>query len=526
MKRFSAYGFLRGALCAVSVAAVYLIFLLNFIYNASVSYDAAEKVSIVGHLFHSHLMVLVALAILIILAMTGKYLERLDPKMLFVAFSACYVAMAFYLILNVDHGIRADAGTVFSWAKAISNGNFGTFEVGGYLNRYPQQTGLLFYDMLLQKIAPYPTTSFVANFFFVLGINGCAALTAHTLFENRVVTHLTVILSFAFLPQFFFILFAYGLIPGLFFMILGFYNAVRFTKTHRIRNIVFAVIGASLAICLKQNFLIGVIAILIYWFLHLLKNLSWKALIKPIAAILALLLLVSVPSMMISRYFEEKSGIELGDGTPTVLWIAMGTDIDNRVRGAGWYNSYNYNTFTASKYDSDVAAQMGKEKLMENLEKIKEDPTRAATFFKDKTISQWCEPMFQSVWSGPLESCKQYTHTELLQSIYNGGEAEDRIEALSKLVLLLVFGFTLIFLLLYRKKCEGWELFTLFFIGGLIFHTFWEGKSQYTYPYVFCMIPLAAYAMYAISQAIAAKKERMFPKKEQSIPTHTETEEA
>ena len=525
MKRFSVYGLFRGMLCAVSVAAVYFIFLLNFIYNASVSYDAAEKVSIDGHLFHSHLMVLVALAILVILALTGKYLSRLDPKVLFAAFSVCYVAMAFYLILNVDHGIRADAATVFSWAKAVTNGNFGTFEVGGYLNRYPHQTGLLLYDMMLQKIAPYPATSFVANFFFVLGINACSALTAHTLFENRVVTHLTIILSFAFLPQFFFILFAYGLTPGFFFMILAFYHAVRFTKTHKIRNIAFAVIGASLAVCFKQNFLIGAIAILIYWFLHLLKDLSLKALIKPIAAILALLLLVSVPSALVSRYFEEKSGIEAGEGTPAVLWIAMGTDIDNRVRGAGWYNSYNYNTFTSANYDNEIAAQMGAEKLKENLEKIKEDPTRATTFFKDKTISQWCEPMFQSVWSGPLENCKQYTHTELLQSIYNGGEVEDRIEALSKLILLIVFGFTLVFLLLYRKKCEGWELLTLFFIGGLIFHTFWEGKSQYTYPYVFCMIPLAAYAMYALSQAVAAKKERIFPKKEAKNEISEETEE-
>jgi peptidoglycan hydrolase CwlO-like protein len=92
-------------------------------------------------------------------------------------------------------------------------------------------------------------------------------------------------------------------------------------------------------------------------------------------------------------------------------------------------------------YDKRMMKELNDQKAnlsdaRDSLEKIKEDPTRAATFFKDKTISQWCEPMFQSVWSGPLESCKQYTHTELLQSIYNGGEAEDRIEALSKLVLL------------------------------------------------------------------------------------------
>ena len=43
MKQFSVYRLLRGMLWGVSLAAVYFIFLLNFIYSASVSYDAAEK---------------------------------------------------------------------------------------------------------------------------------------------------------------------------------------------------------------------------------------------------------------------------------------------------------------------------------------------------------------------------------------------------------------------------------------------------------------------------------------------------
>ena len=359
MKRFSIYGLLRGALWGISVAAVYLIFLLNFIYSASVSYDAYEKVSITGHLLGSHVMLLVAFAVMIVLVLTKKYLDRLEPRVMFAIFSSVYVAMAFYLILNVDHNIRADAATVFNWAKYIPKENYGCFEVGGYLNRYPHQTGLLFYDILLQKIAPYPTTSFVANFFFVLGINALVAMTAHSIFKNRIVTHLSVILSFAFLPQFFFILFAYGLTPGFFFMILGFYNAVRFTQTHRIRNIAFAILGASVAICFKQNFLIGAIAIAIYWILHTFKSRSWKDMIKPVAALLALLLLMFVPTTLISGYFEEKTGIEAGEGTPSILWIAMGTDMDNTGRAPGWYNGFNYSTFTNSDYNSEASAEIG-----------------------------------------------------------------------------------------------------------------------------------------------------------------------
>ena len=103
--------------------------------------------------------------------------------------------------------------------------------------------------------------------------------------------------------------------------------------------------------------------------------------------------------------------------------------------------------------------------------------------------------MFQSVWSGPLEHCGQKTHTDLLRSIYNGEKAESVIASFSKILLFVIYGFTACFLILRGRKHDGWEIFVMFFIGGLLFHTVWEGKSQYVYPYVFGMIPFAAAAV-------------------------------
>ena len=103
--------------------------------------------------------------------------------------------------------------------------------------------------------------------------------------------------------------------------------------------------------------------------------------------------------------------------------------------------------------------------------------------------------MYQSVWSGPLESCNQYTHTELLQSIYNGKNAENAIATFSKFLCLVIWAFSFLFVYKHANKHDGWQIMFLFFIGGLIFHTLWEGKSQYIYPYVFCMIPFAMFAV-------------------------------
>ncbi len=512
MKRISFHGFFRCALWCISVAAVYFIFLLNFIYNASVSYDAREKVTIDGFLLGAHLILVLTVAVICLLVFFRKYLRRVHPQVLFAVFTLAYVGMAIYLILNVDHSIRADAGTVFSVAKGFANGDYSAFFKGGYMERYPQQTGLLFYDSLLQLLVKRPWISFVFNFCFVIGINYIVLKIAMLFQKGRDVALTTVVLSFAFLPQFFFVLFAYGLIPGFFFMILAFYHAIKFTYHHKIYSVFIAVVAAATAACLKQNFLIGVIAIAVYWLLDALKSRK-KELLKALLATLALVLCFSLPSQLIKLYYEQKTGAELDGGTPAVLWIAMGTDLNNVYRAPGWYSGFNYSTYTNSDYDPERAKEIGFEKLKENLEKMKKEPQKAMAFFKDKTISQWCEPMYQSVWSGPLEACNQKTHTPLLQSIYNGGEAERTIAFMSKAVVLLIFGFTLLFLLLRKKDVLGWELLLLFFIGGLIFHTFWEGKSQYIYPYVFCLIPTAAIGIsWTVKKATHAFEYR-FPKR-------------
>ena len=49
---------------------------------------------------------------------------------------------------------------------------------------------------------------------------------------------------------------------------------------------------------------------------------------------------------------------------------------------------------------------------------------------------------------------------------------------------------------------------TLYFIGGFIFHLFWETKSQYAYPYVVFIIPVAAYGLYEFRSFIDQKFQK------------------
>ena len=116
--------------------------------------------------------------------------------------------------------------------------------------------------------------------------------------------------------------------------------------------------------------------------------------------------------------------------------------------------------------------------------------------------------MYQSVWSGPLADCKQETYMPLLEDIYGGGKANAELTEFCKLITLIIWAFAIVFLILFARKTSGWEIMFMYFVGGMIFHTFWEGKSQYIFPYVFVLIPFAMYALYRVCRFDAFRKLR------------------
>lgn len=480
----------RKTLWVIALILTGVVCLLNILYTSEVASTGYEYVTVSSHFLRSFPMLVIAGSIVVIAAGVREKLESLDEKKLFGLLTAVYTVMALYLIFNVDNVIRADAKTVFNTALEVKNGIYNAFQPGQYLYRYPHQLGLMVYDRILSAFSENPQFLFFVNFLLVLGINYLGWQISGELFRDKLTNILTIFLSFAFLPQLFFILFAYSLIPGFFFLMMGFYQTLKYVRTENIRNLVIMVLSVGISVLLKQNYLIGGIAIIIWLFLHFLQNKKFRML----AVMAALALSMVLPVEGLKAWYGTAAGVELNNSSPTVLWIAMGTDPDNNQRGPGWYDSSSWNLYNQSGYNTQIASELGKQKLAENWKKMKADPDRACLFFQNKTISQWCDPMYESVWSGPLEDCGQYTHTKILQSLYTGDTWASGITDYLKTLTIGLWVFALLFLIFTGGKQTGWEMLYLYFIGGLLFHMFWEGKSQYTYTYLFVLIPFAAYA--------------------------------
>lgn len=498
------YKFCRICLIIIASIASIAILIANFLFTTTVFYGKSEKVTVSNVWTQSVALILVLIIAIILAAILNKIIDKINVKKLFVVFSIAYILAGLYIILNADKGIRADAYHVFDSAKNYMAGNFKDFELGGYMSRYPQQIGLMCLDYLLLKFSSNTQTNFILNLVLVLGINYFNYLIANELFENKKVNIFTIAISFAFLPQLFYIMFAYGLIPGFFMMIIAFYFTIKFGKKPSFKYAIVIVIASAFACFLKSNYLIGCLSIAIYMVICMFKEKKLNYLVLG----LAVLVCMSMPTTIATNYFEGKTDADLHNGAPTVLWLAMGTDMENIKRAPGWYNRYNWDTYNECQYDSQKAGEMGKEKLKHNLSQLNSDKKEAIKFFAEKNITQWTDPLYQSIWSGPLKDCGQNVHTGLLKSIYNGQAREHQVGLICKFVTLTIWIFAIAYLIKNGKKQNGWELFFTYFIGGLLFHTIWEAKSQYVYTYVFSLIPLCSYALAQLVNKLATIKRR------------------
>ena len=175
---------------------------------------------------------------------------------------------------------------------------------------------------------------------------------------------------------------------------------------------------------------------------------------------------------------------------PKSLWVAMG--MQEGERAEGWYNEFNFDTYVNSDCDPAASDAMAREAIGESLQQFQKDPAYAARFYLKKTLSQWNEPTYEALWVNQFHSGDFST---IVQSIYTGKLYQVLSEYMN-LFQLLVFAAVFAGLLIGRKGENRWQLPELFLsmviLGGFFFHTLWEAKSQYIFPYFVCMLPGAA----------------------------------
>ena len=432
-------------------------------------------------------------ALLLALAAVHAFLRRRAGRRAFAAALALWTAAALCFVLAVGLLPRADSALVIDAAKRFAAGDFSPLE-GEYFSRVSYQLGIclpleglarllpgLDLNLLMQALNCVISAALMA---LLCGLAGGLSGDART-------SGAAALLYLAFVPMLLFNMFVYGVLPMLLLCVLAMRCFARCARTGERRfGVLYALlIGAAAA--LKPNAMIVMLALLICAAVHALQRKDGFLLL---CAALSAVLCFALPAGVI-RLYELRAGVTLAPDTGMLLRLAMG--MQDSMIAAGWYNGV-----IEEYWPLSVTPEMEKaaalEMLAARLREFAADPAGAWAFFKEKCLTQWAEPSYDILWYGAVCG-KSGRFNGLAHAIFRDGSPVRALlagymnifqQAAYVLALIGTCG------MIREKRTEAVQLMLpVTVLGGFLYHMLFEAKSQYIYPYMLLLLPLAAAGM-------------------------------
>ena len=467
---------------------VFIVLVINIFETSAVSYDMNE---IVSYNFN-YLWILIMPLVLGVFMFIHKNIDKISLFSIIVVGSIIYLGFAFYVVVNAGNFFSYDSGQCWEIGLKILNHEFDVFDKGSYIQMHPYQLGYILYNMFIVTIFKHAYFMYALNVVYILIIGYLGYKISKKIFNDEKIAKITLIIELLFLPLYFYFFFKYGTIPGLCCLMFSIYYFVcLYLDEINTKNIILMIIFSMLACALKQNYLIASIAMFITLFIKALnKDADFKRKISIIIPGIMLLVMSFSINKLITFYFEKMYDVEIGNGIPIVAWVAMGTDLDNNSSGPGRYDNSVCQDYFDCGQDTKILKDYEKTRIINNIQNSINNPIKAISFYIKKIASMWSDPMFQSLWSGPSNAGITKIDNSFLNSLYFGGTVEKIIALFCKCILVIIYACAFMFTKRHLRDNPISIFFILYFIGGFIFHLFSEGKSQYTFMYVYMLIPL------------------------------------
>lgn len=412
--------------------------------------------------------------------------HRLIPTKGIILASAALIGCYGLYIFFTQLAPATDQAMCFNIATAFLNGDYTAWNRGNYAQYYPHQNSLILYFALLQKLfgqGNFLAVQFINLLFAIMTAYYLAALSQKLLHFSSKSSIMLALLCFA--PMMLYIVFVYGTLPGLGCALAGLYYGYCFLHEKKLRFCVYSSLFFSVAGLFKSNYMIFAIAMgIVYLFVAV-----YTRSLRPIIAILLLVGTYLLASFLVAFFIAHTIGFQPAEGMPTATWVAIG--MQEGLRAPGWYNVYAIDTFTQHGFDAAATKQQVMADIAERIVYFSKNPAYAFDFFKIKTASIWIDSTFQSLWfQGVMNSSIELPL--VVKSLLQGGTLAYLYEFVYGFIQPFVFLCSLLFLVKNRRSITVQQLiFGIIFIGGFLFHIFWEGKSQYTVVYFFLLIPYA-----------------------------------
>ena len=394
----------------------------------------------------------------------------------------------------------ADALTVYKMGEMFANNDLSFINpTESYLSYYPQQIGLTtFLGMIIKvlKILPYSFAYYHAIKILYVLLNcatyvfGC--LIIRELQNNNKITMTYIVLSIINLPFIMYSSFVYGEIPSIALLLGAIYFFIKYIKEKGIAplNMLLSLLMFVLAVWIRKNSLIFIIAVLIVCLLVFLEHKRADVLL--FAIICAVCCFSIIPLTL--KMYEKKTGSTVNDGVTATSYFAMA--MQEGGRGPGWYNGFNYDTYTNSGMDASAANEVSKAAIRERTDYFKNNPTECYKFYKGKILTQWADPTYASCQATYAEYGGR---SKFFVSVYEGKLYNVYIE-ICNIYQNLIYAGALIWAIAFlvsalRGKERNIQIDALLLIvvtGGFLFHIIWEANSRYIFPYAQMLVIYAA----------------------------------
>lgn len=498
------------------------LFLLSIFSTSRLTQDANEYTYYTFDYFWLHILTLAALAAFVYFLVNRRILQHINAyytrnkKAYIKTRNMCLIITgiigAAWVLLTQSHA-GADQYYVLKAAEGLRNGDYSAFQYDGYIAKYTNQIGLLFIEYLIGFIVgDY-------NYIFWQLLNVVMVVFTYKLFSDilalfnmpRLACLLAPVSGILFFPWTLYSVFIYGNVAGLFFAALSFKYALLFIGSAdekcSVKYLLISGLAMMLSVMVKNNYLIFMIALIIYTVAEMLRRRNIQIILLSFAVIAGFCMQAVIPKLVI----EKITGCDLNNGASSWAWIDMGLRPNTGTTYAdGWYNGRIAALYENNGYDTKKEAVAAKEEIRAYLELYRNDSKALVSFLSKKVASQWNNPEFQCFWITNVRGTN-IRQSNFITGILSVKDNSAHMNYLNILQSLILFG-SLIYAIdaFFRKSFVGTTVLPLTFIGGFIFHIFWEGKCQYTLPYFMILIPLCIMGYNNMAKRITdTSKERL-----------------
>ncbi len=392
---------------------------------------------------------------------------------------------------------NADQGLVCWYASDFNKGDFSMLEKGEYVANCPQQLGIITLLRLLFLLfgdGNYRAFQYFSAAMVPLLICSAWQITKILTDGNKRAECFCLFLLGICFPMYGYVPFVYGEISSTALAMAAVWIFLKCFEHFSWWRVLGIGLTGGLAVQLRRNVLIMLVAFGIIAVVKLLQGNGFPALFMAAGAVLgAFILQLAVDGIYYGRKDPDAAAM------PASLYVVMGLNDDNGI--PGWYNNYHTETFIACDKDAQLANRKALDDLKFYAGYYRANPSYMADFFWRKVNAQWNAPMYQCramTWAA------EEPRGDFAWSVYNGrwGKLMEKIMEICQMA---VYCSVLILLVSHRKRWAGVEKYVLLItvFGGFLFSVIWEAKSRYVFPYYIMMLPYAAAGLGEMAEGIA-----------------------